>query len=224
MKKIGPVNLRAQYLHNNMTDRREVLQKQRKEFEQSLKKTEAVLDQMIASKDYKVQFTFTQVANYFKEVFPILVPNGRAELVFERFCERRVSEANNNRPSAIDIKVSFNGNDEMTQLSALSGGQKSLVALAYMFALQKCDPCPIYVFDEIDANLDGRSRRAIAEWLIDTKSNAESPPQFITTTFRRELMENADKVIGVTMMHKASHIKVLDSQEAMEFITQYCTE
>ena len=140
-----------------------------------------------------------------------------------------MDETNNNRPSAIRIEVSFNGNDEVTELNALSGGQKSIVALAYMFALQKCDPCPIYIFDEIDSNLDRRSRQAIANWLINCKEGeaegeTQEPPQFITTTFRRELMERADKIIGVTMMRKASQIKVLDHQEGLDFITQFCVE
>jgi structural maintenance of chromosome 3 (chondroitin sulfate proteoglycan 6) len=44
----------------------------------------------------------------------------------------------------------------------LSGGQKSLVALATVFAIQKCDPAPFYLFDEIDANLDAQYRTAVA--------------------------------------------------------------
>ena len=63
------------------------------------------------------------------------------------------------RPVSISIQVSFNGNPDITQLSLLSGGQKTAVALAYTFALQKCDPSPIYIFDEIDANLDTNTRK-----------------------------------------------------------------
>lgn len=48
------------------------------------------------------------------------------------------------------IRVSFNGHGEMREMNQLSGGQKSLVALALIFAIQKCDPAPFYLFDEID--------------------------------------------------------------------------
>ena len=85
LETIGPVNLQAQYLFNTVTDKKDALQSRCKEYEKSLKKNKAVLEQLMASKDEKVEFTFSQVAKYFSEVFTILVPNGRARLIFERF-------------------------------------------------------------------------------------------------------------------------------------------
>lgn len=53
--------------------------------------------------------------------------------------------------TGVGIRVSFTGrNAEMREMNQLSGGQKSLVALALIFAIQKCDPAPFYLFDEID--------------------------------------------------------------------------
>ena len=63
----------------------------------------------------------------------------------------------------------------------LSGGQKSLVALALIFAIQKCDPAPFYLFDEIDAALDSMHRKAVADMIHELSDGA----QFITTTFRQ---------------------------------------
>lgn len=65
--------------------------------------------------------------------------------------------------TGISIKVSFNSkSDEGLRIQQLSGGQKSLVALALIFSIQKCDPAPFYLFDEIDANLDADRRTAVA--------------------------------------------------------------
>ena len=59
--------------------------------------------------------------------------------------------------------MSFTGNKaEMRDMQQLSGGQKSLVALTLIFAIQKCDPAPFYLFDEIDQALDAQHRKAVA--------------------------------------------------------------
>ena len=164
LRKLGPVNLRAGILHTTLVEEKAKLEDRRLEFLKVLKKNQAILDYLVESKDSKVQYTYGQLVKNFREVFKLLVPNGNAKLVFER--ESTQSEDF----TGINIRVSFHGNDEMYDLSTLSGGQKSTVALAYMFALQKCDPCPIYVFDEIDANLDVTSRKAIADWLVECKN------------------------------------------------------
>ena len=65
--------------------------------------------------------------------------------------------------TGVGIKVSFTGNRaEMRDMQQLSGGQKSLVALTLIFAIQKCDPAPFYLFDEIDQALDSMHRKAVA--------------------------------------------------------------
>ena len=61
--------------------------------------------------------------------------------------------------TGVSCSVSFTGrNAEMKEMAQLSGGQKSLVAMALIFAIQKCDPAPFYLFDEIDAALDAQHR------------------------------------------------------------------
>lgn len=78
------------------------------------------------------------------------------------------------------IKVSFTGGGETHQMNQLSGGQKSLVALTLIFAIQRCDPAPFYLFDEIDQALDVEHRKAVADMIHELSAEA----QFITTTFR----------------------------------------
>lgn len=96
------------------------------------------------------------------------------------------------RSLGIAIKVSFTGKAaETREMSQLSGGQKSMVALTLIFAIQKCDPVPFYLFDEIDQALDPAHRRAVANMMNEMKNDA----QFITTTFRPELLEAGDKVV-----------------------------
>jgi structural maintenance of chromosome 3 (chondroitin sulfate proteoglycan 6) len=121
------------------------------------------------------------------------------------------------------FKVSFSGqNAEMKDMNQLSGGQKSLVALALIFSIQKCDPAPFYLFDEIDQvilmfqnfcgfiltfiflkALDAQHRKGVADMIHEHSKNA----QFITTTFRPELLEHSDKYYGVKFRNKVSHVE-----------------
>lgn len=115
---------------------------------------------------------------------------------------------------------------EMRDMQQLSGGQKSLVALGLIFAIQKCDPAPFYLFDEIDQALDAQHRKAVAgefhnlsisfqslcfialcsgdmlDIFIDMIHELAGDAQFITTTFRPELLEHADKFYGVKFRNK----------------------
>lgn len=84
-----------------------------------------------------------------------------------------------------------------------------------MFAIQKCDPAPFYLFDEIDANLDPQYRTAVASMIHSLSESA----QFITTTFRSEMLVQADKFYGVYFdKQKVSTISTITREEAYEFI------
>lgn len=94
-------------------------------------------------------------------------------------------------------------------MQQLSGGQKSLVALALIFAIQKCDPAPFYLFDEIDAALDQQHRKAVAgtikfplQALPDMIHELSETAQFVVTTFRPELLANAERYYGVKYRNK----------------------
>ncbi|VDN26434.1 unnamed protein product [Gongylonema pulchrum] len=116
--------------------------------------------------------------------------------------------------TGVAIRVSFTGEDDNLEMQQLSGGQKSLVALALIFAIQKCDPAPFYLFDEIDAALDAQHRKAVADMIHELSQNA----QFITTTFRPELLDNAEKYFGVLFRNKVSHINAVSKQQAFDFV------
>jgi structural maintenance of chromosome 3 (chondroitin sulfate proteoglycan 6) len=119
--------------------------------------------------------------------------------------------------TGVSIKVSFTGSDEgVRQLAQLSGGQQTVVALSLVFAIQRCDPSPFYLFDEIDSNLDAVHRTAVANMIRSQSPNA----QFITTTFRPELLAHADKFFLVSFENKTSNVSVVDREEAMRTVAE----
>jgi structural maintenance of chromosome 3 (chondroitin sulfate proteoglycan 6) len=77
----------------------------------------------------------------------------------------------------------------------LSGGQKCVVALTIIFAIQRCDPAPFYLFDEVDANLDPMYRGAVADMISKQKQDKSASGdgcQFLTSSFHEELVKAAD--------------------------------
>lgn len=111
------------------------------------------------------------------------------------------------------MEVQFSAHHTFTSMASLSGGQKSVVALALLFAIQRCDPAPFYILDEADQNLDEMYRTALAEMIRRMSAKA----QFITTTFRGEVVRSAERVWGVTYNRTAhvSRVEEIDVETAM---------
>lgn len=87
----------------------------------------------------------------------------------------------------MQVKVAFTRGNETVSLKLLSGGQKTLVALALIFAIQRCDPAPFYLFDEIDAALDPQYRTTVAQLLRAQTDDEHNPAMFIITTFHPQV-------------------------------------
>ncbi|KAL4254273.1 SMC family protein [Abortiporus biennis] len=227
LKKFAHVNKKAFEQYNNFTKQRDQLLQRREDLDRSAESIEQLVEVLDQRKDEAIERTFKQVAKNFEEVFEKLVPAGRGRLIIQRRIdqdEEDTEEVDETQQSTIDnytgvsIKVSFNSKvDEGLRIQQLSGGQKSLVALATVFAIQKCDPAPFYLFDEIDANLDAQYRTAVAAMIHELSESA----QFITTTFRPEMLVTADKFYGVLFNNqKVSSIRSIKREEAMEFVEQ----
>uniref|UniRef100_A0A1I7YP81 Structural maintenance of chromosomes protein n=1 Tax=Steinernema glaseri TaxID=37863 RepID=A0A1I7YP81_9BILA len=220
LKKYGNVNKKALDQFVRASAQKEDLEKR---MEEQLRSREAINDLLTVLENRKydaIQLTFNVVSDNFQKVFAKLVPGGRATLIMITRPEGSESgDVPRNEHlvetfQGIGIKVSFTGTEETRQMEHLSGGQKSLVALALIFAIQKCDPAPFYLFDEIDAALDAQHRSAVAEMLHEFSETA----QFITTTFRSELLQYADKFYGVRFRNKVSRIDVVSRDQAQDFV------
>mmetsp|Transcript_57614 Transcript_57614/g.115710 ORF Transcript_57614/g.115710 Transcript_57614/m.115710 type:complete len:1308 (-) Transcript_57614:266-4189(-) len=124
----------------------------------------------------------------------------------------------------VQVKVSFTPNGEVYLMSQLSGGQKALVALSIIFAIQRCDPAPFYLFDELDQALDSTYRAAVAAMIQRQANAATNATQFITTTFRPELVKVASKCYGISLQNKNSNIHALSTGDALEFVADLMNE
>lgn len=224
LKKYSHVNKKALDQFINFSDQKEKLMKRKEELDSAQQSIIDLINALDHRKYEAIQLTFKQVSRYFSEIFKKLVPQGHGILVMKKGdIEREGDEANIplvEQFTGVGIKVSFTGNQaEMRDMQQLSGGQKSLVALTLIFAIQKCDPAPFYLFDEIDQALDSSHRKAVADMIFELAQEA----QFITTTFRPELLQHADKFYGVKFRNKVSHVECVSREEAEDFVEDDAT-
>ena len=160
-----------------------------------LRKAEEDLKEVIAELDVLMERefrkTFNAVAGEFREIFTELFGGGKGQLV--------LTEPEDLTGSGVDIQVRLPG--RRTQgLSLLSGGERSLIAAALIFALLKISPTPFCVLDEVDAMLDesniARYRKLLRELSSET--------QFIVITHNRNTVEVADVIYGIIMAEDSS--------------------
>ena len=239
LKKYSHVNKKALEQFVQFSELKEKLLKRRAEVDKSSNAIEDMIKVLELRKYEAILNTFKQVSRFFTEVFQELVPTGTAKLRMRYEVESsgltqgsdtqidttgfssQVSEEGQvtlvEKLVGVSIEVSFSGKaNETREIQQLSGGQKSLVALTLIFAIQKCDPAPFYLFDEIDQALDPHHRKAVATMIRRLSKHA----QFITTTFRPELLDAADKFYGVTFRNKVSHIKAVSKEMATDFVEE----
>ena len=122
-----------------------------------------------------------------------------------------VSLENEEDPFMGGLTFVANIRDKRNQkLAGMSGGEKSLTALAFVFAIQKYLPAPFYAFDEVDMHLDGPNVEKLAQIITNQSKTA----QFIVVSLRKPMLDNADRMIGVTQKDKGvtkiSGIKIKD--------------
>ena len=139
----------------------------------------------------RFQTSFDTINMNFNRVFKELFGGGNATL------ELVPSESGNELEAGVDIKVEPPGK-KLQSITLLSGGEKSLTAIAILFAILKLRPMPFVLLDEIEAALDDANVGRFAKYL--QKFSAET--QFIVITHRKPTMELADNLYGVTMPEK----------------------
>jgi chromosome segregation protein len=218
-EQLGPVNPLAQQEYAEALEHVEELERQRADLEDAMRE----LEKLIVDTDRQIRETFERTfeaaARNFEQVASQLFPGGRGRLrlVAERDGPARVlggaappsdeqededgpDEAAENYPAAeedllgVEIEITPAGK-EMKRLSLLSGGEKSMTALAFLFAVFLARPCPFYILDEVEAALDDLNIDRFLELLRVYSSHA----QFIVVTHQKRTMEAADCLYGVSM-------------------------
>ncbi|MEM5797460.1 MAG: AAA family ATPase [Candidatus Aenigmatarchaeota archaeon] len=170
----------------------------KEKYEKILEEKKAVLQmiQEIEEKRKEVFFkTLNEISKEFNNIF-VKMTKGTASLELED---------PNNIESGLIIKASPKGKT-LLNIDAMSGGEKSLTALAFIFAIQKYKPAPFYILDEVDAALDKENSKIVAEMIKEFSKNA----QFILITHNDTTIKYGDRVYGVSMVDGESKIMALE--------------
>jgi len=185
---LGQVNPLAAEEHAEESERLAELREQREDLERSLTELERIRDDLTSTVERRFADTYAAVELDFAEVAATLFPGGQGRLVVVE------GEGEEGEEPGIEIQLQPAGK-KITRLSLLSGGEKSLGAISFLFALFLARPCPFYLLDEVEAALDDAN---IGRFVGLLRRFAERA-QFIVVTHQKRTMEAADILYGVTM-------------------------
>ena len=210
-EQLGPVNPLAKQEYEEAVAHVEELEAQREDMENAM----AELESLIKETDRRIreafEETFAAAERNFREVVEHLFPGGRGRLrlvqaeqtlrpvvggesVPEAPGDEAAPDEDEQLEAGVEIEVTPPGKSTK-RLSLLSGGEKSLVALAFMFAVFLARPCPFYILDEVEAALDDIN---IDRFLQLVKGYSDRA-QFIVVTHQKRTMDAADTLYGVSM-------------------------
>jgi chromosome segregation protein len=212
--QIGPVNPLAEREYDEAREHVESLQAQREDTERGMRELEALIRDIDREIERAFEQTFEATAKNFEEMVEHLFPGGRgrlrrvslrpvadAEAADEQAPEgnaeeeEEVGEAEEQREElGVEIEVTPAGKSTR-KLSLLSGGEKSLIAIAFVFAVFLARPCPFYILDEVEAALDDANIDRFLQLIRRFSDRA----QFIIVTHQKRTMDAADVLYGISM-------------------------
>ena len=185
---LGQVNPLAKEEYEAEKERLDELSAQRADLERSLEELEKLRRELTETVEKRFEETFASVERHFAEVVASLFPGGQGRL--------RLTEPADEDDDEPGIEVELRpAGKRITRLSLLSGGEKALGAIAFLFSLFLSRPSPFYLLDEVEAALDDTN---IGRFTALLRTYAERA-QFIVVTHQKRTMEAADVLYGVTM-------------------------
>jgi len=185
MAKLEPVNMRSIDEYDAQVKRRDELAEELKTLETQRKDLIKLVEELNKKKKFGLYKVFDAISKNFSETFAVLSNGGEAKLVLE-FPEEPFQGG-----LSIEARPPHG---KVLRLESLSGGEKSLTALAFTFAIQQFDPSPFYLLDEVDMFLDAVNAEMVARMVA---KNAEVA-QFLMISLRKVTLSKADHLYRVT--------------------------
>ena len=185
-KALEPVNLKAIEQYDIVKERFDEIDMRRQAIQRERKAIMDAIEKIELEKTRSFMKSYHEINREFSRVFQLLSPGGSAKMILDR--------PDSPFEGGISIEARPRGK-KVSSLEILSGGEKTLVALSFIFAVQEFYPAPFYVMDEIDAALDGPNVHRTSMVIKEFAAQA----QFLVISHREENIVNSDRIYGVSM-------------------------
>ena len=186
IEKIGVVNYLAKTDYEQLDARHNEISVSIEDLTSSKKELLLHIKEIEDEIEFRIDSSFNSISVHFAEIFEQLFPGGKGSL--------ELTNKENLLETGIEINVQPKGK-KVKKLSLLSGGERSLAAIAFLFAIFKSFPSPFYILDEVEAALDDANLHRMINLLNYVKDDA----QFIIVTHQQQTMHAGDILYGVTM-------------------------
>ena len=193
---LGNINMRALEIYEELVEEHQNLVEKTNKIKSEKLDVLDMIEEIEKKKTDIFLETHKEVNNKFKEIFHSLSTKGEASLVLE----------NKETPleGGVDMVVKITNNKHL-DIRSLSGGEKTLVTLAFIFSIQEHNPASFYVLDEVDAALDKRNAEKLARLFKKYSENA----QYVVISHNDSVITEADRLFGISMQEGISKITSL---------------
>jgi len=201
--RLGNVNVDAIDQQKDLEERNEFLTDQVEDLNQSKNQLEQLITRINKESREKFEVTFEQIRDNFQQLFRKLFGGGKADIILEN--PEDILE------SGIEIVARPPGKETRT-ISLLSGGEKTMTAIALLFSVFKSKPSPFCVLDEVDAALDEANNERFNLIVQDFQKQS----QFVIITHSKRTMSIADVLYGITMQTQGVSKKISVQFESVD--------
>jgi len=189
LHSLGDVNLGAIEEHEELAERFRFLSEQKDDLEGTINSLRDAISRINRTSRKRFRETFEQVREHFEANFPRLFGGGKASL--------ELTEAEDILEAGVDIMAQPPGK-RLQNVNLLSGGEKTMTALALLVAVFQVRPSPFFLLDEVDAALDDANVGRFNQLIVEMSKTS----QFLVITHNKRTIEVADVLYGVTMEQK----------------------
>ncbi len=205
IERLGNVNMDAIAEQDNLDQRHKFLSSQVDDLNSSKAQLQQLINRLNKKSREKFIETFEQIRGHFQQIFRKLFGGGKADIVLESLIQPGTGQSGESDPLEAGIEIIAKPPGKETRsISLLSGGEKSMTAIALLFSVFKTKPSPFCFLDEIDAALDEANNERFNILLREFQKDT----QFIVITHSKRTMSVADELFGITMQTQGVSKKI----------------